>query len=111
MNDIIIRDNFNNIFKKQLKVEENIVISTFESPDLNKIGNLSNSIFYRTAGSGYWITFLNKVFETTSLSKNLLQSRFRQLNGQGVGEWGGGISNKKRNALLRKASDQRCYLW
>jgi len=92
MNNIILGDNFNNIFKKQLKVKENIVVSTFESPDLNKIGNLSNSIFYRTAGSSYWITFLNNVFETTSLSKNLLQSRFRQLSGQGVGEWGGGIS-------------------
>lgn len=32
MNNIILGDNFNNIFKKQLKVEENIVVSTFESP-------------------------------------------------------------------------------
>ena len=31
--------------------------------DLNK-----NKIFYRTAGGGYWVTFLNTCFDTTSLS-------------------------------------------
>lgn len=68
MNNIMLGDNFNNIFKKQLKVEESIVVSTFESPDFNKIRNLSNNIFYRTAGGGYWMNFLNTAFETTSLS-------------------------------------------
>lgn len=30
--------------------------------------NISNSIFYRTAGGGYWVTFLNKEFDCVSVS-------------------------------------------
>lgn len=31
-------------------------------------GNIRNSIFYRTAGGGYWVTFLNKEFDCVSVS-------------------------------------------
>lgn len=30
--------------------------------------DISNKIYYRTAGGGYWVTFLNTSFDTTSLS-------------------------------------------
>ena len=58
-----------------VKVGSRIEASIFNRYSREKLiaayvgGNkLSNSIFYRTAGGGYWVTFLNKEFDCVSVS-------------------------------------------
>ena len=58
-----------------VKVGTWIEASIFEKYSKEKViasyigGNkVSNSIFYRTAGGGYWVTFLNKEFDCVSVS-------------------------------------------
>lgn len=50
-----------NIFKKYFSQN---TISVLTNPTAIK----NNSIYYRTAGGGYWVTILNSQFQTTSLS-------------------------------------------
>ena len=61
--------------KHVVKVGNGIEASIFEKYSSERliasyIGgcNMSNSIFYRTAGGGYWVTFLNKEFDCVSVS-------------------------------------------
>ena len=61
--------------KHIVKVGSRIEASIFEKYSSERliasyIGgcNISNSIFYRTAGGGYWVTFLNKEFDCVSVS-------------------------------------------
>ena len=61
--------------KHIVKVGSRIEASIFEKYSSERLissyvggCNLSNSIFYRTAGGGYWVTFLNKEFDCVSVS-------------------------------------------
>lgn len=46
------------------KYNTNKIISSYLSP----VDNPQNSIYYRTAGGGYWVTFLNAEFDCISIS-------------------------------------------
>ena len=68
-----------------VKVGNRIEASIFEKYSKERIiasyigGNsLSNCIFYRTAGGGYWVTFLNKEFDCVSVSNKhtILKSEY-----------------------------------
>lgn len=68
-----------------IKVGNKIEASIFEKYSKEKIiasyiggSSLSNSIFYRTAGGGYWVTFLNKEFDCVSVSNKhtMLKSEY-----------------------------------
>ena len=70
----IDQTNQNNILKVENKIEESIISKIKNHRAINNyLYSLKNrnSIFYRTAGGGYWITFLNSEFETESLSNKI----------------------------------------
>ena len=61
--------------KHIVKVGNRIEASIFEKYSSERVissyiggHNMSNSIYYRTAGGGYWVTFLNKEFDCVSVS-------------------------------------------
>ena len=61
--------------KHIVKIGSRLEASIFEKYSSERLiasyiggGNISNSIFYRTAGGGYWVTFLNKEFDCVSVS-------------------------------------------
>lgn len=61
-----------NSLKIGFKIEPNIFKKYFSQNTISVLTNpttiRNNSIYYRTAGGGYWVTILNSQFQTTSLS-------------------------------------------
>jgi len=61
-----------NSLKIGFEIEPNIFKKYFSQNTISVLTNptaiRNNSIYYRTAGGGYWVTILNSQFQTTSLS-------------------------------------------